>query len=127
MKYILNREATRVVQRNEKGTVTYRKRYKKGDVVDVSYIDPTQVENLVASGAFTVEDDGEDDTEETEGPESPDEDPKGSGDGTDGQDDGYDAMSYADLQAEAKSRDINAGGSADELRERLRAFDEDAE
>ena len=121
MKYILNREATRVVQRNEKGTVTYRKRYKKGDVVDVSYIDPTQVENLVASGALVVEDDAEE-AEEPTGPSTPAE---GSGDGKEPQEDEYDGLSYADLQAEAKSRDINAGGSAEELRERLRAFDED--
>jgi hypothetical protein len=46
-------------------------------------------------------------------------------DGPDGDPDRYTDMEYADLQKEAKSRDgMSAGGSADELRARLRADDE---
>lgn len=42
---------------------------------------------------------------------------------TDGGGDGYDAMSYPELQQAAKARDLNAGGSADDLKTRLRDAD----
>ena len=48
----LNREALRVVGRNERGVVNYRKRYKRGDKVDTSKMPDTQVENLKNSGAL---------------------------------------------------------------------------
>jgi hypothetical protein len=62
MGYYLNREAFRVVERNDRGNVTYRKRYRRGDEVDVSHIDETHVENLVNSGALV---ESEDDVQET--------------------------------------------------------------
>lgn len=37
--------------------------------------------------------------------------------------DGLDEMEYADLQQAAKSRNLNAGGSADDLRARIREYD----
>lgn len=78
--YILNAEATRVVNRNEKGSVTYRRRYKRGDVVDVSKIDEAQVQRLIESGYLVPKGEAEDDGEgsgTTEGSE-------GSGDATSG-------------------------------------------
>lgn len=38
-------------------------------------------------------------------------------------DDKYTSMEFADLQQEAKRREINAGGSADQIRARLREAD----
>lgn len=55
---ILNREALRVVTRNDRGAVNYRKRYRRGDEVDTSKMQDTQVEALVKSGALV---DSEDD------------------------------------------------------------------
>lgn len=151
MSLVLNREALRVVQRNDRGLVTYRKRYSKGDVVDTSRMVESHVENLVSSGALVESsDDLSDspdagDTPPSSGPfggatvdlpESPMPTPQvgdfsteaendESGDDESEDIDDYSDMDYASLQAEAKSRDLNAGGSAEDLRARLRADDAD--
>ena len=125
-KYILKAEATRIVVKNDKGIVTFRKRYKRGDVLDHQHIDPAHLQALVDSGRVAVDDGtGTDDAEEEqEGPG-----PDGSGEGSGGDDDEeseydkYDEMSYQDLQAEAKERTGNGGGSAEDLRARLREAD----
>lgn len=44
-------------------------------------------------------------------------------DGDDSTGDQYDAMEFQELRDAAKDRDINAGGSADEIRARLREAD----
>lgn len=163
MTYLLNTEAMRVVNRNERGTVTYRKRYKRGDEVDTSKMESEYVEALVAKGTLVQSESdvaepadagdtpptsppfgaatapsvpGEDgpDADEMEGTEQDtgeEEKPEGfeeaTGEGDDEAEhdvDEYDAMDYADLQQVAKSRDLNAGGSAADLRARLRDDDE---
>lgn len=140
-KIILKAEATRVVQKNDRGIVTYRKRYKRGDVVDVSYIEDAQVERLLASGALAYED--EEDTDDAESELAADAararatSSTGSvadlgttatqAGGVELESDEYDDMGYSDLQGLAKSRDLNAGGSAEDLRARLREDDADSE
>lgn len=146
MSLVLNTGAMRVVQRNERGVVTYRKRYRRGDVVDTSKMDSDRVEALKAKGTLVEKsefDEDQGDTSEaavqatrggfadtpTGGPaenagqvESPD----GEDDASDEQtEDAYATMDYAQLQAEAKSRGLNAGGSAEDLRGRLREDDAD--
>lgn len=141
MSYILASEAMRVVEKNDRGGVTYRKRYKRGQEVDVSHIDDAQVESLLASGALVESDSDEaeavqeatdtpegsevtgDTTGDTGEPLSPAALPQNQPEEPDEQEDRYDAMSYPDLQREAKERDLNGGGSAEDLRERLRADD----
>lgn len=148
MGHILNREALRVVERNDRGIVTYRKRYTKGDEVDTSHMDEAHVKNLVDSGAL-VESEGDLSEAESATGTEPTSPPYGastqgpgdatlseatSGDG--GPDEGndssdedehevdrYDGMDYSELQAEAKSRGLSAGGSATDLRGRLRDAD----
>ena len=63
MGHILNRERLRVVERNERGAVTYRKRYKKGDEVDTSHIDDARVQNFLDTGVLV---ESEDDLSEPE-------------------------------------------------------------
>lgn len=148
MAHVLNREALRVVERNDRGIVTYRKRYRKGDEVDTSHMDEAHVEALVESGALVAS--GDDLSEQgsatateptsppfgasTQGPGDATLTEATSGDGgpTEGSNasdedehevDRYDAMDYAELQAEAKSRGLNAGGSGTDLRDRLREAD----
>lgn len=192
-KYRLNREQFRVATRNDRGSVNYRKRYRRGDVVDVSKIDDDHLKNLIASRALVpFEDDLDEpvdpmDLPPTDGPfggalvrrpdgtapgagtddedyddefltevalESngePDEEPDGSvaantldaprdpaeeksteqpgeADSSLGEEGGieveavdkYTEMDYATLQKEAKSANLNAGGTAEDLRQRLR-------
>lgn len=64
----LNREAMRVVEKNDRGLVTYRKRYKFGDEVDTDHIDDVQVENLTKSGVLV---ESEDDLTGRGGPQGP--------------------------------------------------------
>ena len=52
--YYLNRERMRVVKRNDKGNVTYRKRYRFGDKVDVDHLEEGRTEALVESGALVT-------------------------------------------------------------------------
>lgn len=179
----LNREALRVVQRNDRGLVTYRKRYKFGDEVDTEKMVPEQVERLKESGALVESEDdlaepvdamalppvsgpfgaategssetvaygsgdtsttvpvGPDNSDDSTGepevdadredttPGTPDEGPSVS-DGVQPEDpdnpplvDQYAEMDYATLQQEAKSRDLSAGGSAEDIRNRLRTAD----
>lgn len=144
MAHILNREALRVVNKNDKGIVTYRKRYRKGDVVDTSYMDEVHVENLIEAGVLVASEDDLDERESATGT-SPTAPPFGAS--TDGSGDTivvpdaergevkipaddetesvdeYSAMDYASLQKAAKDRGLNGGGSAEDLRTRLREYD----
>lgn len=140
MSYYLNAEALRVVEKNDRGNVTYRQRYKFGDKVDVSHIDDAQVKNLVNAGRLVQSTDelrgaqsagatsptgdlvGAGTAPSGEGPEA--EDTESPSDEDEHEVDEYDAMDYAELQQEAKSRELNAGGSAQDLRARLREDDE---
>ncbi len=143
MGYILNRERLRIVERNERGSVVYRKRYKRGDEVDTDHIDDARVQNFLDTGVL-VESEDDLDEPESAGATSPTGGPfgaatTGSGEGQgveEGSDDGegsddehdvdqYDAMDYGELQQAAKSRNLNAGGSAEDLRTRLREADSD--
>jgi hypothetical protein len=150
MSYFLNTSAMRVVDRNERGNVTYRKRYRKGDEVDVSHIDEARVKYLVEKGTLVQSEDdlsaaqdagdatphsGPYGAETSDAPstlDAPRED--GEQESTEGEGEGegeeevedvdeYSEMDYATLQQEAKSRDLNAGGSAEDLRARLREDD----
>jgi hypothetical protein len=140
--YILKAEATRVVQKNDRGIVTYRKRYKRGDVVDVSYIEDAQVQRLLEAGHLAL-DTGEATENEDDGTAAAAATTAAtSSTGTvadlgstatqsdqdkDAEGDRYDSMSYSDLQAEAKQRTGNGGGSAEDLRDRLREADAEDE
>lgn len=155
MAYYLNRERMRVVERNDRGNVSYRKKYVFGDEVDTSKIDDAQVESLVNSGALVEDRDNlkrrregnvpfpgsqvagaatapsADHSEHFDVEDEDDGETDPSTAQTPGEDalqpeevDDYTSMDYAELQQEAKSRDLNAGGSANDLRARLRADDD---
>lgn len=119
-KYVLTVERIRVLKYDEQRRVTDRQSFNKGDVVEG--IDDYRLKQLLDAGA--VAEQGSEDAEQAQGDAGSPADGEGQETPVEGQDK-YDAMSYSDLQSEAKSRDINAGGSAEDLRERLRAFDED--
>jgi hypothetical protein len=145
----LNRPRFRVVNRDDRGRVIYRKRYVFGDEVDTSKMDENHVDRLVASGALV---DSEDDlgtrpgrmnpypgsqvtgaatgeaADHSEIAEDADED-EGS-ERTDGEVvDQYSGMDYGELQDAAREADppIPANQSADNLRAALReqASDDD--
>lgn len=149
-KYRLTSEALRVVQSDDKGKVTYRKRYKKGQIVDISKMDQDRVDLFIEKGYLVdaeadvdapVEDEPETGTDEpedeTDGQEPPEDsepqdegtDDAGDTDETDAPEpdesaeDVYDRMPYPELQQEAKSRTGNGAGNAEELRTRLREAD----
>lgn len=137
MAYLLNREALRVVRRDDRGRVVYRKRYKKGDEVDTSQMEDHRVEHFVEKGVLVQSEDDLSGTESagatspatgpfgaatreaTEGPEA-----EGQTGGEPHDVDQYDSMDYSELQQAAKQRNLNAGGSAEDLRNRLREDDE---
>lgn len=178
MGYRLNREAMRVVEKNDKGSVVYRKRYRKGDEVDTSHMDDGHVQALIESGVLVESEDDVTEAEsagsisptsgpfgaasahqdgttpaappvepvqqeasETGDPDSGsvaantleptgDDDPAAVDNNPTGEDedevedvDRYSEMDYPALQKEAKSRNLNAGGSGDEIRARLREDD----
>lgn len=148
MAHILNREALRVVNKNDKGSVTYRKRYRKGDVVDTSYMDEYHVANLVEAGILVGSEDDLDgavDATATGPTAAPfGASTEGSGDTVVVPDaergevkiheddeteavDEYSGMDYATLQKAAKDRGLNGGGSAEDLRGRLREYDSSVE
>lgn len=156
MTYILAAEALRVVERNDRGIVTYRKRYKKNDEVDTSHMDEAHVENLVRSGRLVESDtDTSDNTNldavtpsaesvatgtdagtnatQGAGPVSQTDEAGGDADADIEDDDNaggdrYDGMSYPELRAEASARDgVNANGSAEDLRARLREDDKSSD
>lgn len=169
MVYILNTGAMRVVEKNDKGNVTYRKRYKRGDEVDVDHLEEGRLDVLLAAGTLV---ESEDDLSEVQdagsispvsgpfgaasahqdgttpaappvepvqdegsvaantltpsNPESAIEPPaqtEGEGDDDVEEVDQYSEMDYPTLQKTAKARDLNAGGSGDEIRARLREDD----
>lgn len=57
MKYLLNTEAMRLVEKDERGRVTKRRRYKKGDAVDASMIEESRLDALVESGTLVRSED----------------------------------------------------------------------
>lgn len=131
-KYILTTERMRIVQRNERGNVTFRKRYSKGDEVNPDHLEEGRLEALLESGAL-VEDSEADEVSEQSNQSAPNLDPETDDedeDDTDEDDDSstgpdrYDDMSYADLQAESKSRTGDGSGGAEALKARLRQQDE---
>lgn len=63
MSYRLNTERMRVVQRNERGNVTYRKSYNFGDEVDTDRLEEGRLEALVEDGVLVS---SEDDLSEAE-------------------------------------------------------------
>lgn len=147
MGYLLTNNRLRVVRKNAKGVVTYRKRYKKGDRVDVSKLVDGRLDQLLASGTLVDEDDtaehdtqldpiggderqgdGTEGSDDADEPEGGTDEPVGTGDfiSDTSTPDVYSNMEYADLQKEAKGRGLNAGGSADDLRTRLRGDDHEA-
>lgn len=127
MGYRLNTEALRVVQRNERGVVTYRKRYRKGQVVDTSKMEDYRVEALVAAGALVEGDE----VESTDDTDEPTEDPAAAGAGpvptaTAGAsepqyEDDLDETSYSDLQRIAKEETGDGSGNTEALITRIRA------
>lgn len=146
-KYRLTSEALRVVQSDDKGKVTYRRRYKKGQIVDVTKMDQDRLDLFIDKG-YLVDVDAdpepdpeevkEDPTEETTEPETapepteestPQEEPKDNPEETPetgpSAEDVYDRMPYAELQQEAKARTGNGAGNAAELQARLRQADVD--
>lgn len=174
--YILNTGAMRVVEKNDKGNVTYRKRYKKGDEVDVKHLEDGRLDVLLAAGTLVESEDDLSEAVDAGGlapvsgpfgaasahqdgttpaappvepvqteaertgdpdsgsvaantltpsnPESQVEPPAPSSDDEDVEEvDEYSDMDYPTLQKTAKARDLNAGGSGDEIRARLREDD----
>src|SRR5690349_12541540 len=105
MGLVLTTEAMRVVETNDRGRVTFRKRYKKGDVVDESKIDSDRLDALKAKGTLVDEAEFEDDTDEAPEEQEPEGEPEGSGDHAGGsgagtppaQPDQYDQASYPAL------------------------------
>lgn len=51
-KYLLNTERMRLVTRNERGNVNWRKSYSRGDEVDTSKMDEARVKHLVEKGTL---------------------------------------------------------------------------
>lgn len=145
MTYYLNRERMRVVERNDRGAVTYRKSYKFGDEVDTDHLVEGRLDVLTADGSL-VESKGDlkerrrgavpypgsrvtgaatgepADHSEIEGPGAGE-----TGDEDEDEDapenvDQYSEMDYGELQDAAQSADppIAANQSADNLRKALR-------
>lgn len=112
---VLNSDRMQVAFRNERGIVTQRRRYKRGDVITAEDLPDgdERFKQLVEAGTLVPEDElaeeAEDQDGAPEGPEAPEE-PQ----------DKYTDMEYADLQAAAKDAGIAANQSADELRAALR-------
>lgn len=141
MGYVLNRDVLRVVKRDERGRVTSRKRFLRGDVVEGldqvdidrltrndaivdegDYDEPEEgptgpsVGPAALSGQMTAEDQGDPDEPVGEGNEftADDESPEG---------DEYDSMTAAELQEEAGNRNLSKSGSKADLQARLREDD----
>lgn len=150
MAYFLNRERMRVVEKNDRGVVTYRKKYKFGDEVDTDHIEANHVENLVSTGALVESEDDLRERRMGQGPvpgslvagaaTGPSADHAEIVDNADDYEDGetdastatspgetpavvteFDEMDYQELQAAAREADIPANQSAENLRSALRA------
>lgn len=138
-KYEITADSHLVLDQDDRGNVTNKERLSRGDTVEMSEAD---AERLVKTGGLRLASDAEP-REGSSG--TPDYEPGqngatgGAGDaaarttGTPASDDDetgndssdkYDSMSYSELQAEAKSRDLSAGGSTEDLQARLREDDE---
>lgn len=136
MGYVLATEGMRVITRNERGSITKRKKFRRGD--EVTRADLEQYEGrfdaLVESGALVQSlDDVETvdpsdpafsggagnanattPTEDLGNSADADEDAEGD------QEDGLDGMSYTDLQKVAKEETGDGSGSKADLIERIR-------
>lgn len=105
MGYRVTREAMRVVQRNERGVVIYRKRYKRGQRVDVARLPEGRLEALVASGALVNEAHDDDDAGEYEDGRGPVGSSGLTGAATDGS---YDHADDTDLNSPPVDEDADA-------------------
>lgn len=144
MTVYLNRERMRVIEKNERGVVVYRKKYRFGDEIDTDHLTEGREDALLESGVFVESKDdlrtrrgglvpyrgsevtgagtGEG-SERTEYDAPPEEQPEAQNDGEDVEPaDEYSGMDYNELQDAAKAADppIPANQSADALREALR-------
>lgn len=68
MTHYLNTEQMRVVEKNDRGVVKYRKRYKFGDEVDTSHMDEDRVKHLTERGSLVT---SKDDLTRRRGPVAP--------------------------------------------------------
>lgn len=117
------------------GTKPEYRLYRRGDTLE--NLTEEDERRLLRAGSIVEESEAaSEDTEDAGGPEGPDE-PSGTlGDPTEGQDDTtedseepqdgtdeFESMSYPELQQAAKDRGLNAGGSGDDLRARLREYE----
>lgn len=140
--YVLNRDVLRRTKRDDRGRVTYRKRFVRGDVVtdleqvDIDrltrndaivpkgdYVEPEQASGgpsvgpAALSGQTAAEDQGDPDEAVGEGNEYTEPE----ADETD--EDEYDGMTAAELSEEAESRGLAKSGSKADLQARLREDD----
>lgn len=65
MTYYLATEAMRVVEKNDRGVVTKRKRYTKGDEVDASLLAEGRLDQLLADGSLVESEDEVNSDEDT--------------------------------------------------------------
>lgn len=147
MGYLLKVKRYTSLRQNADGRILGKRRFVRGD--DVSGLPERELERLIDLDAVVDEDEVEEAESEETPTEDPEEEPEGEstpetpeGQGTpetdqgDGTEEGggekpqsedapetYEEFEYADLQQEAKRRELNAGGSAADLRERLIAHD----
>lgn len=141
-------DGTAVFEFNDRGNMVHKKRYRKGDMVPLR---EDQAQALLRHGAIRDPEEATEDaedtgavpvaTEGTEGQSGTDEDSgifnldddgkiagkvddEGDDDDEDSDAPDYEAMDYPELQALAKARTGNGGGSKADLIERLRAHDD---
>lgn len=133
MGYVLAVSRYLNITKNKAGKVLRKERLSRGDSVD--HLSEEQLDRLLSLGAIRDEDDVPEPVENTE-QEHPGQDGGEDSEGQDGAGDGQDEdeggeggepepdefedMDYPSLQQAAKARDLNAGGSADEIRARIR-------
>lgn len=130
MGYVLRTERLRIVERNDKGNVTARKRFKRGDVVTKSdFADPDRFNQLVASGAL-IEQEKFNEADEMIVPAEVLGKQGVTGGSTEGRSDGgavdpvdppedFTSYDYPTLQQLAKERTGDGSGGRDALIERL--------
>ena len=129
-KYTLLADGFSHASLDKKGDITGKTRHIKGDEIKMS---ESEAQRLVDVGALILSSEVTDDAEGEGGSTEPVTTPEGQGGATDGQDDDTetvpvdytdeDKFQYADLQGLAKERGLNAGGSRDDLVERLVEYD----
>lgn len=139
-RYRLAHDGYVYAETNEEGNVLRKHRYRKGD--DLKDVPQEDLDRLLSLGAAVdteAQEDGQDTQEDSEGQAAltggqsaaQENAPQGGGEddeedeSDDDESDEYDEMDYPTLQQTAKERGLNAGGSATDLRERLREADAD--